>query len=232
VIGYGPEKPESLHVTATLANGVAFNAPPMLDALLAWVIAARKRIIPGADPSQLEPIDVPLAREPGGRFHLCSQGFGRIDGRETNYKNRRAPWQEYARLGSKRISRVNVSVAEDKSYRVPYSTLLIERMEWWCIGDPDQIADLLSDVHYLGRHRGSGHGRINLPWLVERYESWGDGFPIVRDGKPTRPIPLDWPGICDPATAYRGVTYPYWDHAAEELVAVPDVRANWRMTSA
>jgi hypothetical protein len=36
-----------------------------------------------------------------------------------------------------------------------------------------------------------------------------------------RPLPLDWPGLVAPPTAYRTLAPPYWDHSAEVLCAVP-----------
>ena len=52
-------------------------------------------------------------------------------------------------------------------------------------------------------------------------EPW-DGFPVVCGGRALRPLPVDWPGLVEPAKAYHTLTYPYWEHSREELCAVPD----------
>ena len=55
---------------------------------------------------------------------------------------------------------------------------------------------------------------------MKECEPW-DGFPVMRDGKPLRPLPPDWPGLVDPEMGYSCVTYPYWLAEAEDVCAVP-----------
>lgn len=214
-------------VTAKLAEGITLRAPLMLDGLLAWVVCARERRLPPLPGETLEPVDIPLQLEPDGRFHLCTQGICEVEASELRHKNRRAPWQEYARFGSSKIKRVDVSAGANKSYRVPYSLDLLrdDEITWYCIGDPDGIRDLLCDVHYLGRHRGAGKGKLDIhrqPWRVEECESWGDGFPVVSaEGKPMRQLSLDYPGLIEPRQSFRTLTFPYYDKTREELCAIP-----------
>ena len=96
-----------------------------------------------------------------------------------------------------------------------------DAMTWWCIGDREEIASLLRGcIGYLGKRRAVGHGPI-ARWEVEPCETW-EGFPVVRAGRPLRPLPLDWPGLAsEPETAYRVLAPPYWRRNREELCAVP-----------
>lgn len=216
-----------LRITAKLAEGIVLRAPLMLDGILAWVVCARERRLSPLPGDAIEPVDIPIELEPGGRFHLCSQGLHEVEASSLRYKNRRAPWVEYARFGTSKIKRVDIAAGANKSYRVPYSLDLLrdDRIVWYCIGDPDGIRDLLRDVHYLGRHRGAGKGRLDLhgqPWRVEECETWGDGFPVVdANGKAMRALPLDWPGLVESRQSFRNVTFPYWDKTREALCAVP-----------
>lgn len=215
-----------LHVVAHVAEGVVLRAPLMLDALLAWAVATEQRLLPplaGQDP---EPIEIPIQREAGGRFHLCSEGFAIVADHEQRYKQRRAPIQQMARMGTDKLRRVDIASGPNKGYRVPYELQLLDggRIEWWCVGEPIEIRRLLGLVRYVGKHRGSGKGRLDIhgtPWIVEPCETW-DGFPIVRAGKPLRPLPLDWPGLSAPRQGFRTTTYPSWNHANETLCAIPD----------
>ncbi len=223
-----PAKTEPLRVVAHLTEGVVLTYPLMLDALLAWAESSKEQRLPplAGRPGPL--VEIPVMRVPGGQFHLCSQGFGAESMREVRHKHRRSPWQEMARFGTKSIRRVDIAAGPDKSYRVPYSLTHLEQneIEWWCIGDRERIASLLSLVHYVGKHRGSGKGRLDIhgtPWTVEPCDPW-EGFPILRDGLPLRQLPIDWPGLrADSPRAWRPLSYPYFDHTAEEEVACPSL---------
>ena len=215
---------EPLHIVAHLKTGVVLTRPLMLDALLAWAVANQERRLPPLPGEDSPTIEIPIQRSKCGRFHLCSQGHAVRELSEVRHKNRRPPAMEYARLGSSKIRRVDISVGANKSYRVPYELRLLEgdRIEWWCLGDADRILSLLSMVHYLGRHRGSGKGRLDLhgtPWTVEPCETW-DGFPVVRDGEPLRQLPVDW-DLPGGIKTFRNLTYPYWDKTREELLLCP-----------
>jgi hypothetical protein len=182
-------------------------------------VALRQGLPPPSSAEQCEPIEIPVQREPGGRFHLCSFGSGKLIEHDLRYVNRRAPVEQYQRYGV--TGRVQIQGGPDKSYRIPLEVGFLEasRLTWWCVGDREQIADLLSGVFFLGKKRNVGLGRVER-WSVDPCEPW-DGFPVVRGGKPLRPLPLDWPLLVEPPIAYRTLTYPYWDHVAEEAVACP-----------
>jgi hypothetical protein len=212
---------------AHLTEGIVLRHPLMLDALLAWAVANQEQVLPPLPGEQHRPVEIPILREPGGRFHLCSQGFAAVECSELRYKNRRAPWHEMARLGTSKITRVHLAAGANKSYRVPYELQLLagNQIEWWCLGDAERIRELLSMIHYLGKHRGSGKGRLDIhrqAWTVEPCEPWGDGFPVLRDGMPMRPLALDYPGLYGGANReFRTLTFPYFDHTREQEVACP-----------
>lgn len=225
-IGEPCAKGEPLRVIAHLTEGIVLRSPLMLDGLLAWAEANKEQRLPPLPGEPGLTVEIPIEREPQGRFHLCSQGFGKAEAHELRYKNRRAPWVEMARMGTSKTTRVQISTGANKSYRVPYqlTQLADNQIEWWCLGDAERIRELLSMVRYLGRHRGSGKGRLDIhgtPWTIEPCASW-PGFPVLRDGLPLRPLPLDWPGLsAQSATTFRTATYPYWDYSRQELCACP-----------
>lgn len=217
--------PSPLHVVAHVAESVVLRSPLMLDALLAWAVAAERNLLPPLAGQEPEPIEIPIEREPDKRFHLCSEGFAQVVEREQRYKNRRAPVMQYARLGNDKIRRVDIAAGPNKGYRVPYELQLLDggRIEWWCLGETVEIRRLLGLVRYVGKHRGSGKGRLDIhgtPWTVEPCETW-EGFPVVRNGKPLRPLPLDWQGLHEPRRGFRCLTFPSWSHANETLCAIP-----------
>src|SRR6185503_291310 len=95
------------------------------------------------------------------------------------------------------VRRVQLTAGATKSYRIPVEVGYLKgaRAEWYCVGDADPIRSLLCHVTHLGKKRSVGKGEI-AAWIVEECDAW-KGFPIVRDGKPLRPLPLDWPGVTD-----------------------------------
>lgn len=196
------------------------SGAPMLDALLEYVVVQRAGLVAGFGPIQR--VSTPLDREPQGRFAMCSSPAFSWEAREGRYIHRRFPIYEAQLLGDGKLRRVNISAGACRSYRIPGDVAWADgdAIRWWCVGDLPGVEDLLSEVRYLGKRRAVGRGVVDR-WSVEPCESWGDGFPVVRDGRPMRPLPLDWPGLVDPPTAYHTLAPPYWDHAAEVLCAVP-----------
>lgn len=214
-----------LEVTAELAGAIALPGGPVaLDALLAAAIAKRDNIPPATCEAEIVPIEIPVARSACGRFHLASFSDGAFESRDRRYINRRFPLPEAQIFGESKFKRIDISTGPAKSFRIPLETGHLEhdRLRWWCIGDRDAIAELLTTwIGYLGKKRSVGLGRV-ARWSVEPCEHWGDGFPVARDGLPLRTLPADWPGLSDTAErAYRVLTYPYWRHSAEQICAVP-----------
>lgn len=212
-----------LHVVAHLRG--AFVPPRggvALDALLAWRVAMDLGLPPPRGEADVVPLEIPVARAPGGRFHLCSFGKHETEEAEGRFVNRRSPVEQMQARGDEKLRRVNITAGKDKSYRIPLPTTHAagDRVEWWCVGDTEKIQELLAGVGYLGKKRSVGLGRVHR-WEVVPCEPWGEGFPVVRDGCALRPLPLVWPGLVAPEPGYCTLTYPYWLHAREELCAIP-----------
>lgn len=211
-----------LQVIARVAGPIALpNHPLALDALLASQVALRDGLPVPRHADDCQPIEIPIQREPRGRFHLCSHGSFEWDRHALRYINRRAPIEQYQTLGNDRLRRVQITAGPNKSYRIPMETghIVNDEMTWWCIGDAGAIRELLSRVLYLGKKRSVGLGRVSA-WSVVACLTW-PGFPVVRNGKPLRPLPTDWPGLERPRCGYANLTYPYWAHEREELLAIP-----------
>lgn len=210
-----------LRVTATLAGQVQLRDPIALDGLLAWAVCLRDAIPPAVTPAEFVPVEVPLAREPGGRFHLASLAEYAVETYAKRYLHRRFPFAEAMGMAPS-ITRLRLTAGPAKSYRIPTETahLCDDALTWWCVGDADEIRALLALVGYVGKKRSVGLGKV-ARWDVVECETW-PGFPVLRDGKPLRPLPEDWPGLAVPGSAYRRLTYPYWLRGDEVFCAVPE----------
>lgn len=209
-------------VCAHLRGGISLPSGPIaLDSLLASQVALRLELPPPRHAADCQPIEIPIQREHSGRFYLCSFSVSEFEARDLRYVNRRAPVEQYQTIGEAKIRRVQITSGANKSYRIPMETGHVggDVLTWWCIGDSDSIRELLSTVLYLGKKRSVGLGRVER-WEVEPCETW-DGFPVVHQGRPLRTLPIDWPGLDAPRTAFRTLAPPYWDHSSEVLCAVP-----------
>jgi CRISPR type IV-associated protein Csf3 len=209
-----------LHIVAHVRGAImATSAHPMLDALLAAAVATRD----GIPPDPIVDIAIPIARSACGRVYLASQGVSREDEHSLRYLNKRFPLAEAQLMAGPKVKRVNMASGPSRSYRIPLDTCHVEgdKIEWWCIGDEREVEALLMGwVGYLGKKRSVGLGRV-MHWHVEECEPW-DGFPVLRDGHPMRPLPADWPGLVDGyEPAYRVLSPPYWQVERQELCAVP-----------
>lgn len=212
-----------LLVTARVGGAVFIpDELPMFDGLLAWAVCQRDNIPPALTAAEAREIEIPAQRSACGRVWLCSQGHAEVEAAELRYTNRRPPIEQFQALAGRKMTRVDIATGANKGYRIPRHVTYLrdDRVDWWCIGDADEIRALLDLVTHVGKKRSVGCGRV-VSWSVEPCESW-PGFPVLRDGLPLRPLPLDYPGLGEGArTMYRTLAPPYWSHAREELCAVP-----------
>lgn len=211
-----------LEVRAHLRGAVCLpHGGVALDGLLAWAQCTVEGRPPPATADDCTPVDIPVELEPEGRFHLASVAHYEVERCENRWLNRRFPLPEAQEMGHAKLRRVNLAAGAQKTYRLPLETQHVRHdvLTWWCIGDRERVLDLLGMVGYVGKKRSTGLGKV-ARWEVEPCEPW-PGFPVVRDGKPLRSLPPDWPGLVESAHAMRCLTFPYWAYTREVLCAVP-----------
>jgi hypothetical protein len=197
-----------LRVQARIVGQVAMpHAPIALDSLLAAMVCLREGRA-AATPAEVVPIQIPVEREPRGRFHLASCCECKIDHHRLKYINRRFPIDEAQMFGAG-VKSLNIAGGPAKSYRLPLDTVFLvdDLLTWWCVGVEDDVRELLSMCMGLGKRRGVGLGVVT-GWTVEPCDTW-DGFPVVRNGRALRNLPVDWPGLVEPNIGYGNLTYPY-----------------------
>ena len=198
----------------------------MLDALLMSAVATRDGLEPlpkeHRGPTNLP---IPVSKSECGRVFLCSQGFAAVECHESpiRFKNRRFPVLEAQVMGGPKVRSINIQGGPNLSYHLPMDTVLLrdDQVRWWAVGEPQPMRDLLDGwVGFLGHRRAVGLGKVTR-WQVEGVDPW-EGFPVMRDGLPLRPLPPDWPGLrADVEMSHRTLLPPYWRRSEEELCAVP-----------
>lgn len=208
--------------------GLAGAAPAMLDGLLMWALSQELRLPSAQNQSPEERAAnerrlaeaMPLARE--GGIWLASEAQWAKEAHEVRHINRRFPAAEAAALGSPKLKRVEMSTGLSKSYHIPVrqSHAVGDVVVWWALGDEERVQGLLAWVTHLGKKRAVGCGPIER-WEVTVCESW-PGFPVLLEGRPLRPLPLNWPGLQEGAYRedLRVLAPPYWERHREEACAV------------
>jgi len=211
-----------LCVTAKLAGPVCMPEYGVaLDACLAAAVCQRDQVPPAFTEAEVIDIEIPVAMEPSGRFHLCSNGVYTAEHRESRYKQRRPVIGEMQAMGDA-VKTMRINAGPSKGYRIPFEVVRCseDEIRWWMVGDEMGVRGLLDFVMYVGKHRAVGVGRV-LAWTVEPCEPWGDGFPVVIDGQPLRALPPDWPGLVTPVVVDATLTYPYWLRERRQPCAIP-----------
>lgn len=211
-----------LCITATL-DGPIMGSAIRLDALLMAAVARRDRLPPpeawGAQP--MPEVQIPVARSDCGRIYLASSSVCEEErgGFETVYVNRRFPAAHAVRMAP-RMRRVDQSSGLYKSYRIPRQVahLVGDRVTWWCLGEREPVLALLHLISALGKRHAAGFGTVRA-WSADPCDPW-PGFPVVRDGRPLRPLPLDWPGLSEWDEEMAALMPPCWDRRAWARCAV------------
>lgn len=171
-----------------------------------------------------EPIKIAIPVEERDDIYLASFGLPRFDARENHWINRRFPVEQAQALAGPKLRRIQITSGAAKSYRLPLEVGHVagDALTFYAVGEREPIAALLSLVGYIGKKRSVGKGAVER-WDVDPCEPWGAGFPVVSpEGKPLRPLPIDWPGLVEPEVGYRVMTPPYWMRSREVLCAVPE----------
>lgn len=199
------------------------RGPVALDSLLMALVCERDGVPPPPNPQLARrDIEIPVMKEPGGRFHLSSCAVYVPEKYGSQFVNRRFPIDIAQDLGEAKLRTVRINAGACKTYRIPLEVMYLsgDQMIWFCVGDAARIDLLLSACTSLGKRRGVGLGRV-LRWEVEGVEPWGDGFPCVYKGQALRNLPPDWPGLVAPRIAQRVLSPPYTDKTREEPLAGP-----------
>lgn len=212
-----------LRITAQLRGAIIMTLGSIeLDALLMAVRARELGLPPAAVDEPMTDVQIPIEREQAGRFFLCSSSLYNVERSDVHRIVKRPILKEKIRHNCR--GSLNDQGGPDKAWNEPLETLCLrdDQIDWYCDGDAAEIERLLSYVTHLGKKRSHGFGEV-LSWTVAPCETW-DGFPVLLDGKPLRPLPAGYPGLVDPPLAYRVLSPPYWQHHREELVACPSSR--------
>lgn len=226
--GYVP-----LSVRALLRTPVVSDPWLPLDGILLYQhtradLGAQDATVPGASLLQEEKGD-PMR---GGRLPLAI-----VHGKDWYYKCSWAQWGPHAdgqdhwnkRFDNAladlidfrgRRGKVIIEQSTYKAYHMPIYYRAALWVEWYLVGEPERIRELLSTVTHLGKKTAQGWGRV-IRWEIEPVdEDWS----IWKDGKLMRGIPPEHAKDqvpLDLAFIHYGIRPSYWDKRNQMLLLVP-----------
>lgn len=220
-----PACSEPLEISALMAAPVAIDPqhPLMLEGALGCaVIAMVTGLTPeevGLGASEFTDIPVPIADGEREGFVVARASQAEGDGLGlgvVRYVRKRTRCEA---LGLSKVA----EVAEFKAFNLPVIAKLYPVLRWHVVGDGAKLESLLRIVHALGRGRQGGLGAVQ-GWRVRPAAS---DWSWVRDGQPTRPLPVASRAAAVVEFGKRaevariGYRAPYWHPQVSRLCAVP-----------
>jgi CRISPR type IV-associated protein Csf3 len=213
---------KQLKIRAYLRTGVISDQYLPLDAVL-YYHAVRamlgEQIVTKPNESSIrEGIGVRLPLKKGGGkdekwYYNCSFAQWPINVVEnSSFKVKQSDWLRHSDYYNEK-KKIEIKRGKHKPAHIKLYYRHAEYVDWYCIGDPFQIAELLKFCTNLGKNSGDGWGEV-LKWEIKDWsEDWS-----VKDGsgKLTRAVPvMNEQSILNkggrlPSTFY-GIRPSYWN---------------------
>lgn len=216
----------SLKVTAILQTGqiASVDGYLPLDSILAaeWMRRNRPDLCGSMIMGEIIYANLPLKKidHPKGWYWACSFAQYEKQGEYIAYWHKRFDEvlaEQHADFAGRR-GKIAVNAGRYKNYRMPIVIILADKLEWYCVGEPDEIRVLLTGITAIGKKRSQGYGLID-EWLVEDWpEDWSEVGP---GGKLMRAL-HEMPKTTEKANVMMsGMKPPYWAQSNKSIVFMP-----------
>ena len=83
----------------------------------------------------------------------------------------------------KKDNKISVSRGKYKAYHIKIYYRHASYIEWYCVGDPYEIANLLKFCTHIGKNSGDGWGEVHKWLIMDWIEDWsirGNGNKLMR----------------------------------------------------
>lgn len=196
-----------------------------LDGLLQRMVVERETDLPADDvfaecPRGLHPeIQIPIADVTIAGLPIACASWGMpppIACESIRWRRKRARPEV---MGGDRLL---IAGGPFKSHNIPVQTLVTPWLDFYVVGTPSLVRDLMGDITALGRGYASGLGMVlGVEYMPDRAER-----ALSHRGEPMRALPLGegCPLLCDPIVDERPTRAPYWLGKGLALCAIPALR--------
>ena len=173
---------KQLRVRAYLRSGIVSDEYLPLDGILYYHFIRAKfgsQDISKSGESNIREgsgFNLPLKRtgpkEGHAWFYNCSFAQWAGDMIESHaFKVKQGDWLRYPQFQDD-IKRTNQSRGKFKAYHIKMYYRTVSHIDWFCIGKPDELMQLLRFCTHIGKNAGDGWGEI-LKWeVIEWPEDW------------------------------------------------------------
>ena len=223
-----------IKITAHLADGRINSADGiiMLDSIIyhAWFCKYAPHVLEGmGDAEHSGYIGLPLRQLPGNRW-AASRGVYTEESKSIEHINKRPNFFNSDKLQHLDMEKglISDSVGLYRAYRIPQVIRTIKGgvIEFWAMGDPEKVLELLQIMQAVGKKTSIGFGIVQS-WEVEEvsedYSLWHPEHGLMRpvEVESEESERLNLGGY--PIMKY-GVKPPYWKPKNERLCYVPIIR--------
>lgn len=191
---------KNLKITAKLLDGRVNSHDGLfnLDSILAyaWMLVHHPDELQNnflTSENLIEP-DLPLAKDENGRWKT-SLGFYVQYDEIVEYWHKKInnfDAEKYVDFKGRR-GKIDSQKGEFKAYRMPQIIRVISDIEFYCVGDPNEIKRYLSWVTNIGKKGSQGYGYVK-EWVIEEidgdYSDYGP-YGIMRTKPFTGELPND-----------------------------------------
>jgi len=219
-----------LKITCTLLDGRLNSSDGLifLDAILyhAWFKLHAPEVYEGTlEESRIKYIGLPLRQLKNNRW-AASVGFYRQYDEKIEYWTKKPnihgiDAHERLDLEGKR-GKIDISAGEYRAYRMPQLIRTVGPIEFYCMGNPRKIAEMLNIMTCIGKKPAMGWGTVK-GWTIEPVEQ-----DYTTDGPYglMRPMPIAEYPAGDYLVRDCAVKPPYWKTSNQEICVIPEVQIN------
>ena len=163
---------------------------PSIDSLLEYYwLEERNLLSPNPSPNDLIIADLPIEKGDisGAWYWKVSAPCYAIKAQTQDRFRKRWDYQESSLNWGKRKPKWSTSEGAEKSYDLPVFLRHTERIDWFAVGNPDEVFKLLLRCSGIGKKRSYGYGQI-AKWQVKEIDN---DYHLWRNGELMRPIPAE-----------------------------------------
>jgi CRISPR type IV-associated protein Csf3 len=209
---------KTLKIRAYMKTGVISDQYLPLDGILYYHLVRREmpeQMVSKPGESTIregQNITLPIKR--GGAkdhtwYYNCSFAqFPKNTVEDSSFKVKQGRWLKYSSHYSQ-SKKIDIGSGKFKNAHIKVYYRSCKYIDWYCVGDPERIADLLRFCMNLGKNFGDGWGEV-LKWEIK---DWPENWSIQNDkGELMRAVPLQEHHLKKNVRGYMyGVRPSYWN---------------------
>jgi len=185
-------KNSCIQVTAKLSSHlcVSNDWTPMLESILesVWL---DDRGLSARNPLKIEDtieIPIPLRSQSvkSTKFYSASSPLYIIKNESVTYIRYRWDYQEHHCDWGKKKAQVFTQGFHTKYKNTPLRLVETDQIDWFCVGDKNQLIDMLNKCTHVGGHRARGYGQVD-EWIVNKID---DDWSLWQGDRLMRPFPV------------------------------------------